>query len=122
MTVDISALAWMVRRMDVSATVKSFFAVFVIFVVLVYLSALYGFTSKLLHYLFHFLDSENLGVVFSVILTAVISTLAPLTFIIWDWVARKPWRHLAALNGALLGSIAMALVGGAIGFSFGLDG
>ena len=34
MTVDISALAWLVRRMDVSATLKTFVAVFAVFLVL----------------------------------------------------------------------------------------
>ncbi len=116
MTVDISALAWLVRRMDVSATLKTFVAVFAVFAVLVYLREIYQFVSEVLRFESEFFDSEFVGWLIAGVAMAVISAFGPLAFIVWDWVARRPWRYLAALNGALLGAIAMAAIGGGIGF------
>jgi hypothetical protein len=115
MTIDISALAWMVRRMDVSATLKTFVAVFAIFIVLYYLGAIFQIVSGVLRDDFGISDSGGTGWLVLAITMSVIAAFSPLTFILWDWVARRPWRYLAAFNGAFLGAISMAVIGGALG-------
>lgn len=115
MTVDISALAWIVRRLDVSATFKTFVAVFAILLVLYNLIAIYQFVLIALHDDFGIVESGSAGWLIAGIVTLVVAAFGPLAFIVWDWVARRPWRYLAAFNGALLGAIAMAAIGAAIG-------
>jgi hypothetical protein len=115
MTVDISALAWIVRRLDVSATLKTFVAVFAILLVLYNLTAIYQFVLIALHDDFGIVESGSTGWLGAGIVTLVVASFGPLAFIVWDWVARRPWRYLAAFNGAFLGAIAMAAIGAAIG-------
>ena len=110
MTIDISALASMVRRMDVSATLKSFVVVVAVLLVWTNLATI---GTALQWGILELFDAA--GVASAWVITAVIAALAPLGFIVWDWVARRPWRHLAAVSGALIGGIGFAAVGGALG-------
>lgn len=119
MIIDISALAKMVRRMDVSATLKSFVVVFAVMFVLANL-------VNIMNFLMNFLQSGLFGdidrgrFVIAWVVTAIIAAFGPLAFIVWDWMARQPWRHLAAISGALIGGIGFAAVGFCLG-AFGAN-
>ena len=116
MIINISALAVMVRRMDESATLKSFVVVLAVLFVLANLENLKNFMQwELLDEIF-----GNRGLVIAWVVAAFIGAFGPLGFIIWDWVARQPWRHLAAISGALIGGVASALLGAALG-AFGAN-
>lgn len=114
MTVDISALAAMVRRMDVSATLKSFVVVFAFLFVAQNLAAIFAFLKDVLRY--DLIDSENIGILVAQAVTGTVFAFTPLAFIMWDWMARKQWAHLAAITGGLIGGLGFALLGGALGF------
>lgn len=117
MIVDISALAWMIRRMDVSATLKTFTATFALLTVLFYLREIYEFVVDVIRYDFDLDESGSLAWLVGSVSLMAISAFTPFAFILWDWVARQPWRYLAALNGALIGSAAAAAVSAGIGSS-----
>ncbi len=117
MTIDISGIAWMIRRMDLSATLKNFVAVFAILSVPVYLGAIYAFIINLIEFGFDLWEPNDTLFIAASIITAVVAVFGPLLFIVWDWIARQPWRIWAAINGALMGAILFAALGAAIGFS-----
>jgi hypothetical protein len=108
-TIDISALAAMVRRMDVSATLKSF--VVVVAVLLVWTN-LVTIGEMLRSGMLEIVDDP--GFLAAWIGTAAVAAVGPLAFVLWDWVARRPWRHLAAITGAAIGGIGFAAVGGVL--------
>lgn len=119
MTIDVSGIAWMIRRMDVSATIKNFVAVFSILSVPLYLVAAFASLAGMIAFGLDLEDSGDAIFLATGIVVAVLSALSPLLFILWDWVARQPWRTWAAINGALMGALLFAAIGAAIGF--GID-
>jgi hypothetical protein len=108
--IDISALASMVRRMDRSATLKSFVVVVAVLLVLTNLAKIADVLQSGLLEVF-----DQRGFVAAWVVTAIIAALAPLAFIVWDWMARQPWGHFAAIGGASIGGIGFAAMGAALG-------
>jgi len=117
MIIDISALSWMIRRMDVSATLKTFTAAFAFLTVLFYLREIYEFVANIIRYDFDLDESGSLTSSIAAVSLMIISAFTPLLFILWDWISRQPWRYLAAVNGAIVGAVAMAGVSALIGTS-----
>ena len=114
MTVDITALAGTVRRLDVSATSRSFFAVLAPLSVLLNLAGVFAFLVALLEADFGF--EEDGAFVASAAVMAIFA-FAPLGFVVHDWLARREgWRHMSAIIGAAIGSLGFALIGVGIWF------
>ena len=115
MIIDITALTWMIRRMDVSATLKTFSAAFAFLTVVFYLQDIFGFVVDTFRYELDLVNADSIGWFASSVGLMIIAAFTPLAFILWDWVARQPWRVLAAVNGVLLGSLAAAGLAGLLG-------
>lgn len=116
MSVDVTALAAIVRRVDVSTTLKAFVAVLAPLLVLwniglivmavEWLSDAGGFEEW-------FGDEDGLYMA-GIVVLALVAACAPLGFIVADWAARHAiWRHLTAVVGAALGAVLFALIGAA---------
>ena len=116
MNIDISAISRMVRRFDTSATFKNFVAVFAILSVPVNLHVIHAFIVDAIVMGFGLWEPDDYVFLAATIALAFIAAVMPLGFILWDWVARQPWRSLAAINAALLGGGAFS----ALAFAFGL--
>ncbi len=114
MTIDISALAAMIRRMDVSATLKSFVVVLAFLFVVKNLAVIQQFVRDILQS--GLLDAESGSVLLAWSITAAAVAFTPLAFVVWDWMARKQWGHLAAINGALIGACGYAVIAGLLGW------
>ena len=106
----------MIRRMDVSATLKTFTALFALLTVFVYLGEIYRFVVDVVRHDFDLDESGSIGWLLTSVGTGIVAAFTPLAFIAWDWVARQPWRYLAAVNGALLGAVAFAGISALIAF------
>lgn len=113
MTIDITALAGLVGRLDVSAALRSFTVVMAFIFVILNLTVIYLGVGELL--VWDFEEASTTVVFIAFLLTAVIAAFGPLVFLFWDWAARKPWRHISAVSGALMGGFGFAFVGGIIG-------
>ncbi len=118
MIVDITRISTVVRRLDVAATLKAFFALLGPFLVVWNVSMLrYAYQVVSLQYPDDWsdLDDDFLTAGF-VLLSATLATLAPLGFIVTDWAARRPTsRYLSVITGSLLGALGCMLVGAMVG-------
>jgi hypothetical protein len=113
MTIDISGLAAVIRRLDVSATLKAFVAVlaplFVLTQVATVFAGIVGFVSN-------FDVSEDAAAFWGVVGVALLTAFAPLAFVLTDWIARQDaWRHVSAVTGGAIGAIGFGLGGAVIG-------
>ncbi len=113
MSIDITGLTNLIRRLDLSATAKSFLAVATVFFVAMNLVNAYVFITEVLRY--DVFEEEGAGFVIAQITVLAVFAFSPLLFIVWDWIMRKPWRHLAAILGSLMGGVGLAILGGALG-------
>lgn len=113
MTIDITALAGLVRRRDIYATLRSFTVVMAFIFVILNLKVIYQGVFEFLYWRSRESDNTELFVV--VLLTGVVTAFGPLVFLFWDWAARKPWRHISAIAGAFIGGIGFAAIGGVFG-------
>jgi len=117
MNFDISMLSTVVRRTDVAATLKSFFAVLAPFLVIWNLAAIAAAATMFFGVFEDTFDDEDTLFNGAIFLVAILGAIAPLGFIAADWAARRPTsRYLSAINAAALGAIGFALIGAAIGF------
>ena len=108
--IDITALAGLVRRLDISATIKAFSAV---------LAPLIAFQAGwVVRAIANFVSgSPDLDLTNVVRAFAVAGVLTPFSFLILDWAARKQaWRYVSAIIGAAAGAIAFASLGALLGF------
>ncbi len=113
MTVDISALASTVRQMDISATLKTFTALFAFLTVLYFLNEIFVSVQTALR--FDLFESGDAVFWVAVVATTLLTALTPALFVVRDWLVRKPYRRLSAFTGLLLGVVGYAVVGGALG-------
>ena len=114
MTIDITEIGSLVRRMDTSATLKSFVVVVSILFVLTNLANIYEFVLQI--WLIDTMIPKESHHLIAIVILLIVFAFGPLAFIFWDWVARQPWRHLSAIKGAITGAIGYAAIGGAVGF------
>jgi hypothetical protein len=118
MIVDVTALATIVRRLDVSATLRAFVAVLAPLVVLWQLGVIVNALASLseLDGFAEILDNEDALFAAAIVALAIAGAFAPLGFIVADWAARHAsWRHLTAVSGAALGGVLFTLIGAAPG-------
>ena len=105
MIVDVSQLSWLVRRLDHSATLKSFTVVVVFLTALLQVVVVFtGLVVLLVG------DYDDLGTgmfILAVVVTVAFVAITPLGFLVWDWMARRPWKYLAAIVGGLLGLVVL---------------
>lgn len=117
MNINITPLSNVVGEIDAFATMKSFLVVFAFLFALfnlVLLSEVFVPTLTL-----HLSLEPSLTVVVAMVLAFLFSLLIPLSFVFWDWAARKPWSVLAFFTGSLLGIAVMTSIGAGIAM-FGL--
>src|SRR5687767_6083973 len=113
MTIDITALSRVIRRLDVSATLKAFVAVLAPLFVLNNLASIIAMIKVISTDGFSFVDGMPLVLM---LLGHAILAFAPLAFIVADWVARRDAsRHLSAIAGAAWGAFGFLIVGGLLG-------
>ena len=114
MNVDITALAEVVRRFDVSATLKAFVAVLTPLLVLTNMGMILTFVSDALE--LDLLGYEDRPLVAGFVAIAMLASLAPLGFLVNDWLARQQsLRHVSAITGGVLGAIGYAAIGVGLG-------
>jgi MFS family permease len=113
MSIDITPLVRMVKRLDISANFKAFVVVGALLMTIPNLRAIFmGIVESPV-----LVDMESNDTLFAIgyLLTAFVVFLVPLSAILWDWLARKPWRHLDVIAGAFMGALAFGLIGAAFG-------
>jgi hypothetical protein len=101
----------MIRRMDVSATLKAFTVVIAFLTVLISLCSVYGFVIEVLHDDYGYGEPADWVFLAAVLAAGTVAALTPLAFIVWDWMMRKPWRATAAVTGGLLGGLIVGVLG-----------
>lgn len=118
MTIDIGPLSTVVRRVDASTTIRSFFAVLAPFVVLWNI----GQIAWAMGFLFEaglvevFFGGEDVILAILSLLVAFVLAFAPVWFVIADWLARRPGPpDFSALSGAALGALGVAILGALVG-------
>ena len=113
MTVDITGVATVVRRLDESSTLRSFAAVLAILYVALSLTTIGVLIPQVVE--FGFLEGEDRTAFVAALVAASLGSFAPLSFIAMDWVARKPWRHVSAIVGAAIGGLGTAALAALLG-------
>jgi hypothetical protein len=118
MSVDVSALAEIVRRFDVSATLKAFAAVIAPLLVVTYMGGILTFMSGVFE--LDLLNDEDRPFFVGFVAIALIASLLPLSFLVNDWLARRQsLRDFSAMTGAAIGAVGYAAIGLALGaFAF----
>ena len=90
MTIDVSAIAWMVRRMDSSATMKTFVATFTLIAVPFALFVFFASIAEIMaEGFFDMWEPDDTVFLVTGILAALLSFATPFLFIVWDWIARQ---------------------------------
>jgi hypothetical protein len=112
-TVDITGVANVVRRLDESSTLQSFFAALALLYVAFSLA-----TVGVMLWGLHQSESLDERELWLTLAAGTLASLAPLSFMAFDWIARKRWRHLAAIVGAAIGGLGAGAV--MVGAAFAL--
>jgi len=111
-TVDLTPLSKLIRDLDVSATLKAFFAVLAPLIVIGNLGAIYSPIAMILDFDFDSLLAAALMII------SILAAFAPLGFIVTDWIPRREaGRYLSAITGAGLGLLGILAVSQALGAS-----
>jgi hypothetical protein len=114
---DVSALAKVVDKIDRSTTWRSFLVAAVPFIVLWQLFELYG-VQILAQEANDTFGEEPLQETWHIAAAAVLLTLAPFAFVLWDWIDRRDsLRMLALLTGGLVGVIWSQVFGSVLGMA-----
>jgi hypothetical protein len=108
MNIDITHLSRVVRRLDVSSTMRAFLVVWMPLLVLTVLGVAFSVAREWLQDETDWSDPLIVSVVIGI--STILFLASPLIVLMLDWAARKDaWRHLAAITGAGIGAFASTM-------------
>jgi hypothetical protein len=108
-TVDIGAVAEIVQRIDRAAVLRSFGALLVPLLAVVYVASQVGAMRAAMEFFGR--DPEALMVIATIAVIGIVGVLAPCGFIVADWIDRQQHlRWIACLTGSFYGVLACVAV------------